>query len=122
MDETLVELAERLQSGLDCSQFDWKIEFGELTVHVGRDDLVAVLKHLRDDGLCQFKQLTTLTAIDHPQRPERFEVVYQLLSHKHNQRLRVKVSTDEETAVPSVTPFLPGGFFITWQLQHAFPR
>ena len=57
---------------------------------------------LRDDSNCQFKQLIDLCGADYPSREERFEVVYNLLSLKHNLRIRVKVTTDEDTPVPSL--------------------
>lgn len=60
------------------------------------------LTFLRDDTNCLFKILVDVCGVDYPEREERFEVVYHLLSLKHNQRIRVKVSTDEDTPVPSV--------------------
>jgi NADH-quinone oxidoreductase subunit C len=62
-----------------------------------------VLTYLRDQPNCQFKMLIDLCGVDYPEREERFDVVYHLLSLKHNQRVRVKVTTDESTPVPSVT-------------------
>jgi NADH-quinone oxidoreductase subunit C len=62
-----------------------------------------VLTYLRDQPNCQFKMLVDLCGVDYPEREQRFEVVYHLLSLKHNQRIRVKVATDEATPVPSVT-------------------
>jgi NADH-quinone oxidoreductase subunit C len=61
-----------------------------------------VLTYLRDNGACQFTQLVDVTAADYPSRPERFEVVYSLLSITNNTRVRVKISASEETLVPSV--------------------
>jgi NADH-quinone oxidoreductase subunit C len=58
---------------------------------------------LRDDEACLFKVLVDVCGVDYPDRPERFEVVYNLLSLRHNTRIRVKVATDEATPVPSVT-------------------
>jgi NADH-quinone oxidoreductase subunit C len=75
---------------------------GELELRVRREAIVRVLTHLRDDTSCLFKQLVDLTAVDYPERPERFEVVYNLLSLRHNRRLRAKVAASESTPVPSV--------------------
>ena len=59
-----------------------------------------------------FKELIDITGVDYPEREQRFEVVYHLLSLHHNQRIRVKVRTDETTPVPSVTPvFRPANWF-----------
>ena len=75
----------------------------ELIIYVRRESVVNVMTFLRDDASCLFKQLIDVTAVDFPERPERFEVVYQLLSLKHNIRIRVKLATDENTPVESVS-------------------
>ncbi len=91
-----------------------KTEFckDELVVWVLRGSILKVLTALRDDANCQFTQLVELTAVDYPEREERFEVVYCLLSMKHNQRIRVKTTTDEATPVASATAvFSAAGWF-----------
>ena len=75
----------------------------ELVLKAKRDEIVNVLTHLRDDGACRFTQLVDVTAADYPSRPERFEVVYNMLSISNNTRVRVKLSASEETLVPSAT-------------------
>ena len=77
----------------------------ETAFDVHRDDLVAVLTSLRDDF--GYQQLMEIAGVDFPERPERFEVVYCLLSLTHNHRLRLHVATDETTPVPSVTGLWP---------------
>lgn len=80
----------------------------ELILHVRRTAIVEVLKFLRDDPECLFEMLADLCGVDYPDRAERFEVVYNLLSLRKNMRLRVKVSTNETAAVPSVTGVFSG--------------
>jgi NADH-quinone oxidoreductase subunit C len=75
---------------------------GEAIIWVARDRLVEAMTQLRDDPRFLFKVLVDLTAVDYPNRPERFEIVYNLLSMRHNRRVRVKTPAGEETAVPSV--------------------
>jgi NADH-quinone oxidoreductase subunit C len=75
---------------------------GELAITVARDDIVRVLAFLRDDPNCQFKQLMDVCGVDYPEREQRFDVVYNLLSLTGNSRIRVILHTDEETPVPSV--------------------
>jgi NADH-quinone oxidoreductase subunit C len=70
---------------------------------VKRDAILRVLTFLRDDPRCLFQMLCDICGVDFPDRPLRFDVVYNLLSLKHNLRIRLKVSTDEESAVPSAT-------------------
>jgi len=77
---------------------------GEVTLIVARDQLLDAMTALRDDG---YQQLMEIAGVDYPERPERFEVVYHLLSVTKNHRIRVKVSTDEVQPVPSVTSLWP---------------
>jgi NADH-quinone oxidoreductase subunit C len=76
---------------------------GELVFHVSRDSIVKVLTFLRDDVNCQFKMLMELCGVDFPEREDRFDIVYCLLSLTLNQRIRVKTQTNTNSAVPSVT-------------------
>ncbi|HUJ80093.1 MAG TPA: NADH-quinone oxidoreductase subunit C [Nitrospiria bacterium] len=64
--------------------------FGEQTVLIARDQIVPVCRWLHDEPALAFEQLSDLTAVDWPQAPERFEVVYQLNSIRHRRRLRLK--------------------------------
>ena len=73
-----------------------------LILHTSVDNIVALLTFLRDDAQTMFKQLIDLTAIDYPERQQRFEVVYQLLSLKLNKRLCVKVALEDGQAAHSV--------------------
>lgn len=76
---------------------------GELCVQVYRDRIAECMKILRDDPAIDMSQLMDLCGADYPGRPERFEVVYNLLSPRHNWRIRIKVRTDEKTPIPTVT-------------------
>ena len=77
----------------------------ETAFDVDRADLVDILRSLRDEH--EYQQLMEIAGVDYPQRPERFEVVYCLLSLTRNHRIRIHVSTDEATPVPSVTSLWP---------------
>ena len=79
--------------------------YGELALEAPAGRIVEVLTLLRDRF--GFQQLTDLTGVDLPDRAQRFDVVYHLLSFTRNLRLRVKVRTDEDTAVPTVTGVYP---------------
>ncbi|QNN66027.1 NADH-quinone oxidoreductase subunit C [Sphingomonas rhizophila] len=82
-----------------------KDHVGELTITVTRDGLVEAARTLRDRF--GYQQLMEIAGVDYPERPERFEVVYHFLSVTENHRVRLKVSTDEETPVPSLTGLWP---------------
>ena len=83
------------------------VEKGELVVHTTRAHLVPFLTLLRDDPRYRFEQLMDLCGVDYPQRAERFDVVYNLLSVTYNRRIRVIVTTDEAQPVPSVHQLWP---------------
>ncbi len=76
----------------------------EVVFHVKRANILEVLQILRDDQNCLLQQLVDITAVDYPAKPERFEIVYNMLSIVHNHRARVKITTDEDTPVPSSVP------------------
>ena len=78
-------------------------ELGEFCTVVPRTRIADVLQILRDDPQIAMSQLMDVSGVDYPDRPERFDVVYQLLSLRHNVRLRVKIQTDELSPVPTVT-------------------
>ena len=75
---------------------------GELVVRCAAEDIIEILTILRDEAEFAFDQLTDLTAVDYPNRPYRFELVYQLLSITHNRRMRVLVALPEGMVAPSV--------------------
>ena len=88
------------------------LAFGELTLNTEPAELLRVLRFLRDDPKARFRFLIDIAAVDWPERPRRFDVVYNLLSLPHNLRVRVRVQTDEDTPVPSATPvFIAADWF-----------
>ncbi|PSJ20231.1 NADH-quinone oxidoreductase subunit C, partial [Halomonas sp. ND22Bw] len=89
--------------------------FGELTLVAPRERIVEVLTALRDQF--GFQQLLDLCGVDYPDRKERFEVVYHLLSLTRNARLRVKVATDETQPVPSIIAVYPAA---NWFEREAY--
>ena len=108
MDETLKELAEHIELGLGESLVSWRVEYGELTLTVNATDILDAIRFLRDNSSCKFVNLTDICGVDYPSREKRFDVVYHFLSPVQNQRVRVKVATDENTPVASLTPLFPG--------------
>ncbi len=118
-DEALMDLGEHIKSKNGDDVIGYKVAFNELTLNVRREQIVKVMMFLRDDANCKFVQLTDVCGVDYPEREERFEVVYHLLSMHHNQRVRVKVTTDAETTVPSVVNVFPSADWYereTWDM------
>jgi NADH-quinone oxidoreductase subunit C len=93
------------------------IAHDEVTIVVARDQIANVLTKLRDDPKCQFEVLIDICGVDYPEREERFDVVYHLLSPRLNQRLRVKISTAEATPVASVNDIFPAA---NWYEREAY--
>ena len=91
--------------------------FCELTINVPADKIVDTLAKLRDDPGCQFEILIDIAGVDFPERAQRFEVVYHLLSPRLNQRIRVKIAADEATQVPSAIHVFPNA---DWYEREAF--
>ncbi len=102
MNQALIDLGEHISGALPEAVEASQVAYDELVLRVAPRDVVKTLTFLRDDQNCQFKVLVDLTAVDLPDRDPRFDVVYNLLSPRHNQRIRVKSATDEENPVPSV--------------------
>ena len=103
MDQALKELGGYIRDTLGSSVEDMGVRLGELTITIRRDDLLKVMKFLKDDANCQFLTLLDVCGVDYPDDDERFEIVYHMLSMTHNNRIRVKLRTDEDTPVDSVT-------------------
>jgi NADH-quinone oxidoreductase subunit C len=101
MDEKLKALAEYVAAALPAAVSGIEIHHRELCCRVERSALADVLRFLRDDPKCRFTVLCDICGVDYPDREQRFEVVYNLLSMSLNQRIRLKVLTDEEQPVPS---------------------
>ena len=101
MDEGLTELGEYIAAALGAAVSEATVAHGELSLCARAEGIVKVLTFLRDDSSCQFGILIDICGVDYPERAERFDVVYNLLSLKHNQRIRVKVANDGDAAVPS---------------------
>jgi len=107
MADTIQQLGEYAVRQLSAAIQSTTIAHDELTLHVAREEIVAVLEFLRDDPRCRFELLIDICGVDWPARANRFDVVYHLLSPRLNQRIRVKLETDEATPVASVVGLFP---------------
>ena len=117
MEDTLDRLGQAIKAALPASIAGYQVAFGELTITAKAADIVKVATFLRDDPACQFVSIIDITAVDWPSRTQRFDVVYHLLSPRLNQRIRVKVSTDEVTPVPSIVDVFAG---VNWYERETF--
>ncbi|MCH2458725.1 MAG: NADH-quinone oxidoreductase subunit C [Henriciella sp.] len=117
MSEALKELGEHISDSCADMVKSFQVKHGELTLLAERDSIVRLSKFLKDDNQCVFETLIDICGVDYPERSQRFEVVYHFLSMRLNQRIRVKVSTDESAAVPSLTGLHPSA---DWFEREAF--
>lgn len=103
----LSDLASDLETSCSDLYSSAIVSIGELTLTTSRERIVPLLRHLRDDPQYKFISLLDICGVDWPERRERFEVVYHLLSPTINQRIRLKLTTDEMTPVPSACAVYP---------------
>lgn len=107
MNAALEDLGAHIGASMTHAILDQNIHVGELTLTAKAEEIAAVLTFLRDDPRCRFTTLIDICGADYPERGNRFDIVYHLLSMHMNQRIRVKVETDEQTPVPSVHALWP---------------
>lgn len=123
MSDVLQQLGEHIAAKTSARALSWSVEKGELIVWTTPVHVVHLMEFLRDDEACQFKQCVDVTAVDYPSRPMRFELVYNLLSHRKNLRIRIKLETDEATPVPSIATVHPAAGWYereVWDMYGVF--
>src|SRR5690242_20126781 len=108
MDSILDNLGQSIRTALPGAVTGYELKYDELTITGKAAEIVKIATFLRDDPSCQFVCIIDITAVDYPGREQRFDVVYHLLSPRLNQRIRVKVATDEATPVPSLIDIYRG--------------
>ena len=95
----------------------WK---DELVLYIPPSGVIPVMSFLRDHTAAEYTQVSDITAVDFPTRDYRFEVVYNLLSVRHNSRIRVKTYADEATPVPSITGLYDGALWFEREVYDLF--
>jgi len=103
----LEELAKAIQQAVPDLLTGYQLIHGELILLSAPQQLLALLDFLKKDAVSECQQLVDITAVDYPSRPNRFEVIYNLLSLTRNHRIRVKISLAEDEFVPSATALWP---------------
>ena len=120
MSEALTELAAYLELKRAEAVISTAVAFGELTVTVQLAHLESFVEFLKTDAACRFSSLVDLTAVDHPERDPRFDVVYHLLSMYQNQRIRVKAGVGEDEMVPSLIAVHPSANWLEREVFDMF--
>lgn len=117
MTQALADLADHIALKLPGHVEDRRIAAGDLTLDVTAPRLPRLLEFLKTDPTCRFTTLVDITAIDHPDRPQRFDVVYHLLSMYQNHRIRLRAAIREDEMVPSATGVFPSA---NWYEREVF--
>jgi len=110
-------IAARVAEVLGPHMLTEQIAYGELTIEIALDSIAEVVTILRDDPELQFISFIDLAGVDWPAREKRFDVVYHLLSPRKNARIRIKLTTDADTPVPSISDVFPAA---TWFEREAY--
>jgi len=103
------ELASKIQKSI--------IENDELLVEASENDLIEVVQFLKSNDSCKFKQLIDIAGVDYPEDEKRFNLVYLLLSHEKNTRIKLKVKFSLEQIIPSITKIFPSA---NWMEREVF--
>jgi NADH-quinone oxidoreductase subunit C len=117
MDDALNELGAYLADRLGPALLASQVALDELTIEIERGEIVPTLTFLRDDPQCRYGSQIDICGVDYPERERRFDLIYHLLSPWQNQRIRVRVKTDEATPVPSAVGVFPAA---NWFEREAY--
>ena len=113
------DILENILSTIDenCKINDGLIKFEQIQISVKPDELIFTLEFLKDNDICQFRQLTDIAGVDFPERANRFDIIYHFLSFKNNVRIRVKTEISENESIQSIIPIFPAA---NWFEREAF--
>ena len=114
---TVNDLEKTVNASLTTAVIKSEVIFGQLYIDIKYENLISVILFLKTNSKCKFKQLIDITAVDYPQKEERFKIVYLLLSHENNLRVVINVNIDEKTLVPSLTKIYPSS---NWMEREVF--
>ena len=111
MSQTINDLEKAVNSGLSTAIKKSTVNFGQLLIEIKVEDLLSTILFLKTNEKCKFKQLIDITAVDYPQREERFKIVYLFLSHENNLRLLININVEDKISIPSITKIFPSAIF-----------
>ncbi|MBT0956303.1 NADH-quinone oxidoreductase subunit C [Alphaproteobacteria bacterium KMM 3653] len=120
MSDALNELGAYIEAKRPDCVIGWSIAFGELTVDVAPNNIEGFTEFLKTDGSCKFSTLVDITAVDHPSREKRFDVVYHFLSMYQNHRIRLRAAVREEDMIPSIIEVFPAANWFEREIFDMF--
>tara|TARA_B100000965_G_C19565962_1_gene746829 strand:+ start:144 stop:758 length:615 start_codon:yes stop_codon:yes gene_type:complete len=113
----LSDLEKLINSQLTSMITNSKIENDELLISTSIESLVDVIKFLKTNDECKFRQLIDIAGIDYPQKEKRFNLTYLLLSHEKNLRIKISMDFEIENKIPSITKIYPSA---NWMEREVF--
>ena len=120
MSEALNDLGQHIELKRPDCVIAWDVTHGELNVDVAPSNIAGFVEFLKTDNTCKFSSLVDITAVDYPDRPKRFDVVYHFLSMYQNHRIRLRVSIREDEMVPSITGVHPSANWFEREVLDMF--
>ncbi|MBU3030266.1 NADH-quinone oxidoreductase subunit C [Paracoccus marinaquae] len=118
--DALEQLGEHIRLRRSADVLDAAVEFDELTVTSTISGIVDLAEFLRSDSACRFTSLVDITAVDYPERQQRFDIVWHFLSMHNNLRIRVKVAIREDEVVPSLIRIHPSANWFEREIFDMF--
>ena len=116
-ENNLKKIEKYINSELASKILSSKIEFNELLLKINEDDLLEVVQFLKSNDKCKFKQLIDIAGVDYPDVEKRFQLVYLLLSHEFNLRIKVLIQFTEKQTINSITKIYPSA---NWMEREVF--
>ena len=117
MSTTVTDLERAVNSGLTTTIKKSEINFDQLFIDIDIENIISTILFLKTNEKCRFKQLIDITAVDYPEKEERFKIVYLLLSHEKNLRIVINTHINEKVVVPSITKIFPSA---NWMEREVF--
>ena len=117
MSATVTDLERTVNSGLTTTIKKSEINFDQLFIDIDIENIISTILFLKTNEKCRFKQLIDITAVDYPEKEERFKIVYLLLSHEKNLRIVINTHINEKVVVPSITKIFPSA---NWMEREVF--
>ena len=113
----LQKLEKLINSELSSKVKNSSIDNDELLIEVDEEDIVDVVQFFKSNENCKFKQLIDIAGVDYPDNEKRFELVYLLLSHENNFRIKLLIKFESDQSINSLTKIFPSA---NWMEREVF--
>ena len=115
--KNIIELEKIVNSELTSKVDNSVINYGELLIEIKVEELINVINFIKSNDLCKFRQLIDIAGIDYPEEEKRFKLIYLLLSHENNLRIKISINFEMTKQIPSITKIFPSA---NWMEREVF--